>query len=644
MRKTGMRRHVGAKGRNNPWLNAGLGATLGLGLAGAATLSGAVLAFTPAEAFCGFYVSGGESSLFNDATQVVLMRSGTQTVLSMQNSYQGPAEGFAMVVPVPQVLMEENVKTLSKELFDKIDKLSAPRLVEYWEVDPCQDPELLRGGLDGFAPDTATSADKGGPVNQVVVEAQFEVGEYEVVVLSSTEATALENWLTTNSYNIPAGAAPVFEDYIAQGQYFFVAKVNPDKVEFTADGRVVLSPLRFHYESDKFSLPIRMGMVNSQGKQDLIAYILSPEGRFEVANYNNVTIPTNIEVAQDVRKDFGDFYTKLFDKTLEENPGSVVTEYAWDAKLCDPCPGPWLDQEDFLSLGADELGGDRGSFVLTRLHARYDDKGIGGGGTEDDKADLVFKSAPPLVGGREFYPETKTLASPWNPGGGKVEKGSTPVSTQEDAQELGLWRVMSQFQGRYIMRNRWEGEITCDNPVRNRWGGPWDQDPEQIVAPSGAASPNTEGKPVVDATAGALANRQLATLVTEDIAEIGVTSMEPVPVAGTAGAGGATGDADLGDVSRTQSPKQPLRTTSPGAAYRACGTAWAPGALGSYQCSVWRSPPPPPALRTTPRRNPAAASFEACPGFDLRPLPQEPLRRAGVQAPTQPERVRASRR
>ena len=66
----------------------------------------------PARAFCGFYVGGAGAKLFNNATMVVLMRDGQRTVLSMQNNYQGPPTDFAMVVPVPIVLQEENVKTL----------------------------------------------------------------------------------------------------------------------------------------------------------------------------------------------------------------------------------------------------------------------------------------------------------------------------------------------------------------------------------------------------------------------------------------------------------------------------------------------------------------------------------------------------
>ena len=105
--------------------------------AGVAAFLAVIAAPAAADAFCGFYVSGAGADLFNNATQVVMMRSGTRTVLSMQNNYQGPTEDFAMVVPVPVVLQKENVKTLPREIFDHVDRLSAPRLVEYWEQDPC---------------------------------------------------------------------------------------------------------------------------------------------------------------------------------------------------------------------------------------------------------------------------------------------------------------------------------------------------------------------------------------------------------------------------------------------------------------------------------------------------------------------------
>src|SRR3954462_13706102 len=91
----------------------------------------------PAHAFCGFSVGGADAKMCNNATEVVLMRHGSTTVLSMENNYQGPPEKFALVVPVPVVVHKDQVKTLPRELFQKIDVLGAPRLVEYWEQDPC---------------------------------------------------------------------------------------------------------------------------------------------------------------------------------------------------------------------------------------------------------------------------------------------------------------------------------------------------------------------------------------------------------------------------------------------------------------------------------------------------------------------------
>src|SRR6195256_6496065 len=74
-----------------------------------------------ADAFCGFYVSGSGDKMFNEATEVVLMREGTRTVLSMQNDYKGPLEDFAMVIPVPVVLKPTDVKTLPKDVFQHTD-------------------------------------------------------------------------------------------------------------------------------------------------------------------------------------------------------------------------------------------------------------------------------------------------------------------------------------------------------------------------------------------------------------------------------------------------------------------------------------------------------------------------------------------
>ena len=455
-------------------------------------LLAAAVAPAPAEAFCGFYVGGADAKLFNNATQVVLMREGTRTVLSMQNNYEGPPENFALVIPVPVVLQKENVKTLDKAVFAKVDQLAAPRLVEYWEQDPCA-PEInyeMAPGMAVPAPVPQSAAPTG--TLGVKVEARFSVGEYEVVILSAQDSGGLEKWLALEKYKIPSGAEPLLRPYVQAGSKFFVAKVNPAKVKFEK-GQAMLSPLRFHYDSETFALPVRLGLMNAKGPQDLIVHILAKGQRFEVANYPNVTIPTNLDVSERVSQDFGSFYAALFDKTVQKHPKAVVTEYSWDASTCDPCPGPTLDATDFATLGADAMPNASadaqpswyGAYTITRLHARYTKDSLGD--------DLVFRSAPAIEGGREFMtrdPQAKPDAK------GNLEQGSKPAQGQ------------NQFQGRYAVRHAWTGAVACEKPHRGRWGGP----------PGGGEPPP---RPALNLAFAA--NRepgQLASLVRSDTPEI----------------------------------------------------------------------------------------------------------------------------
>src|SRR5262249_43380464 len=91
-----------------------------------------------ARAFCGFYVGKADSSLYNQASQVVLVRNGERTVISMMNDYQGELGEFALVVPVPVLLEKSQVHIGDRELFRHIDAYSAPRLVEYYDENPCR--------------------------------------------------------------------------------------------------------------------------------------------------------------------------------------------------------------------------------------------------------------------------------------------------------------------------------------------------------------------------------------------------------------------------------------------------------------------------------------------------------------------------
>jgi hypothetical protein len=240
----------------------------------AAALVAVLTAPRAAHAFCGFYINGAGSEMFNDATQVVLMRKGTRTVLSMQNNYKGPPEAFAMVIPVPTVLQEADVKTLPKEVFQRVDTMGAPRLVEYWEQDPCgRDWEEFDRPRRKMAPRVAAGAmrDESTADLGVTIEAKFEVGEYQIVILSARDSTGLDTWLRQENYQIPKGAEPFLRPYVESGLKFFVAKVDPKKVRFTRRSRRPLAPaLPLRQRRVQPADPARAGQLERDARSDRV--------------------------------------------------------------------------------------------------------------------------------------------------------------------------------------------------------------------------------------------------------------------------------------------------------------------------------------------------------------------------------------
>jgi hypothetical protein len=379
-----------------------------------------------AFAFCGFYVGKADAQLFNKASQVVIARDDKRTILTMANDYQGELKDFALVVPVPVLLKQEQVRVGDRKAIEHLDAFSAPRLVEYFDSDPCAQFEARTARLESqqFSTNTVlrgeailAKKDLG-----VTVEAQFTVGEYDILMLSAKESDGLETWLTENGYRIPSGASELLQPYIRQNMKFFVAKVNLGEQQKT--GVQFLRPLMIAYESPKFMLPIRLGMVNAVGDQDLIVYILSPKGQAEVLNYRTVKIPSDAEIPVYAKKEFPSFYKAMFKTAYDRQDRKVAfMEYAWDMSSCDPCSAEPLSTEELQKAGVfwldipnDGIPSFRSirpqpssnRVFITRIHVRYS--------RDKFPEDLIFKE----TSNNEF------------------------------------------FQGRYILRHPFEGTATCD--------------------------------------------------------------------------------------------------------------------------------------------------------------------------------------
>ena len=372
-----------------------------------------------------------DAQLFNQASQVVLVRDEDRTVLTMSNDYKGELADFAVVVPVPTVLTRGQIHVGERKYIERLDAYSAPRLVEYHDSDPCAPVRRYKNGPPsaGSAPRTAAaapSADRARALG-VTVEAQYTIGEYDIVILSAKQSDGLETWLRESGYKIPQRSAAALQPYIKQDMKFFVAKVNLKTQKAT--GFTYLRPLQMAYESKKFMLPIRLGMANAEGPQDLVIYTLTRKGRVESTNYKTVKMPSDVEVPLFVKNEFGAFYKAVFDKAHQaQGRRAILTEYFWDMGWCDPCAADprsseelravgvfWVGKEQQAPAPGVRWGGGAVPVVLTRLHARYD--------SEHFPEDLVFQE----TGDRQNFQGRYILRHPW--------KGAMECSAAESYRE-----------------------------------------------------------------------------------------------------------------------------------------------------------------------------------------------------------------
>ena len=455
--------------------------------AAAGAIATATIAFSAvsreASAFCGFYVSGADARLTNNATQVVLMREGTRTVLSMQNNYQGPPQDFAMkCVPVPVVLRKENVKTLPRDVFDRVDQLTAPRLVEVLGAGSVPPPMARK------KPKTWVARARAWPVPTCVGADDAQSGQDRSPVQqrrrvrhrrpSARPTRRRSTWLRQERVQDPGGGRTVSPTVRRARDEVFrreggrdegpvrTRRRRPGSKRCSRRSVFTTTPMRSR-------CPIRLGLINSTAELGIfVVTILAPGQRCRGRQLRQRGDPDeHRRVGRDARSVPGRSMQSSSTRRSRSTRVPVITEYSWSAYSLRPCPTPPLNESELQTLGADALGSHgagrpsleaalrdchlarrmrqpSGDFVVTRLHARSSKDALGD--------DLVFRAAPPIVGGRAEFLANEREAP---------RTGARPDAT-------------NNFQARYVIRHPWAGPIACSHPHRGVWGGrpgldPW---------------------------------------------------------------------------------------------------------------------------------------------------------------------------
>jgi len=405
-----------------------------------------------ATAFCGFYVSKADGTLKNKTSQVIIAHDGDRNVITMYNDFKGNLKDFAMVVPVPVVLKRNDIRVVDQQIFTLLNEYSQPRLVEYYDQNPCMidkyDDELNKSAPRAALSEVVVSAygakrkDLG-----VKIEAKYLVGEYDILILSAKESSGLKTWLTENGYKIPEAANEVLEPYINSNMKFFVVKVNETEKKKLPGN--FLRPIQISFNSPKFMLPIRLGMANADGDQDMIVYAFSKKGRIESTNYRNVELPTGKNIPLFVQNNFSNFYANLFQHQWSQQ-GKAVTmlEYAWDVSpknyiKCDPCVATapstqdlvqsgvwWLNNKDrYPEYNDNDDGIYAANVYFSRLHIRYNRNSF--------PQDIMFQETYNTENFQARYIITHPATGDLNCLGGKKYLDDLKKRRREEMQTLG---------------------------------------------------------------------------------------------------------------------------------------------------------------------------------------------------------------
>jgi len=463
-----------------------------------------LLSAAPAQAFPGFLASKTKTEIKINSTQVVLMKKGNVTAVTVMSDYEGPLDPFAMVLVVPADVAADHVTTLKREYVDRLDAISAPRFHEYWEQDPCDPGPVEQEWQRNMKADASSAFLGGGDMptgtQKVAKELSLDVkakqkeGEYSFTLLGKDESVGA--WLKSKGYNAPAGAEQAVQPYLQAGMRLVVAQVDTKRIELVGGDRAQLSPIRFWTEQPYTSIPDRVGLVNAGGKQELIVYFLDPEQRYETKNYKNLFPPTNVEVDFSVKERIGEFYAALEDIIDQKNPGTFLNEFAWPSNGCgQPCATEPIVISELLSLGGDvfELSVPKeerqpkppeqtkeeiAAFKEATKDLKPKERKAKEKQVKEDRKTVVARQA--LVGRHKYvlsrvhyrYDDKSLPNDPqFGPASGAVEGGvAQPKGQKAEASSEVVPASENKYQVRYNNFHPWVPVIQCPTPDRYRWG------------------------------------------------------------------------------------------------------------------------------------------------------------------------------
>ena len=213
--------------------------------------------------------------------RMILSISMQQSTLYDQIKYSGNPASFAWVLPISGTV---DIGLSSNKVFTTLDAFTTTSIIAPPMNCPAPPTCNSRGG-GGFSSSSDVPSSAGAsedastaPRPPVTVTKEEQVGPYETVQLHSTDANALQSWLATNGFSIPADVQPIINKYVTEKFDFLALKLLPGKD--VTDMR----PVRVTTQGASAVLPLRMVSAGTGATVGIELWVVG-EGRYEPQNF-----------------------------------------------------------------------------------------------------------------------------------------------------------------------------------------------------------------------------------------------------------------------------------------------------------------------------------------------------------------------
>ncbi len=329
----------------------------------------ALAVYAPDASACGGCFVGNSENTVVTGHRMAMSISMTQSVLWDQIEYAGDPEEFSWVLPVKK---GARLELANDAFFEALDAATNTQVVE---------PFVFCGGdFDGSSSvfgcgasdEVAMASADGRGLEEptVTVVHQGTVGPYETVTLATEQPGALNDWLESHGYSVPADIQPVVDSYVSEGFDFIALRLIPGV------GVKHMKPVRVVTPGAGFALPLRMVAAGAGASTALKLFVIG-EARYGTQNFENVSVSRD-QVLWNFDTQSSN-YKSLRDAELKKAGGAAfLSAYARQGALLQQL---WDDSG--MSTATYQIGDPADGLVATNIAGAYFFQALANGDAPD---------------------------------------------------------------------------------------------------------------------------------------------------------------------------------------------------------------------------------------------------------------------